>query len=72
MQTNFLNTPINPNLAHNVRTLFVGAHRVRPQFQILICRGDLTHKPRTNLHQSESSHRGEGGCEQRKLKNFIK
>ena len=34
MQTNFSNTPINPNLAHNVRTNSVGAHRVRP---LLFC-----------------------------------
>ena len=29
-QTNFLTTPINPNLAYTVRTNSVGAHRVRP------------------------------------------
>ena len=26
----FLNFPLNPNLAHNSRTISVGAHRVRP------------------------------------------
>ena len=30
MQTNFLNTSLNPNLSYNVCTNTVGAHRVRP------------------------------------------
>ena len=30
MQTNFSFAPINPNLVHNLRALFVGAHRVSP------------------------------------------
>ena len=39
MQTNFLNTPINPNLSYNIRTNYVGATIGRPQFQVLICWG---------------------------------
>ena len=38
-KTNFLTTPLNPNLAHTVRTITIVAHRVRPQIQILIYRG---------------------------------
>ena len=34
-QTNFLKTPINPNLAHNVRTHFVGATIGRPFFLVV-------------------------------------
>ena len=36
-KTNFLNSPINPNLSYNIRTNYVGATIGRPRFQILIC-----------------------------------